>query len=44
LIVKARLGVIMIKKVLVGVVVAGIAAMAIHEFPALRREIRIWRM
>ena len=34
----------MIKKLLIGVAVAGIAVVAVREFPALRREIKIWRM
>jgi hypothetical protein len=34
----------MIKKVLIGAAVAGVLGLAIHEFPALRREIKIWRM
>lgn len=34
----------MVKNVLIGVAVAGLVAVAIHEFPALRREIRILRM
>jgi hypothetical protein len=34
----------MIKKMLIGAVVAGIAVMAIRELPSLKREINIWRM
>lgn len=34
----------MIKKVLIGAAVTGIVGLAIREFPALRREIKIWRM
>jgi hypothetical protein len=34
----------MVKKVLIGAAVAGVVALAIHEFPSLRREIKIWRM
>lgn len=34
----------MVKKALIGMAVAGVVAIAVHEFPALRREIRIWRM
>lgn len=34
----------MTRKVLIGAVVAVIAAVAVRELPALRREIRIWRM
>jgi hypothetical protein len=34
----------MVKKALIGVAVAGLVAVMVHELPALRREIRIWRM
>ncbi len=34
----------MVKKVLIGAAVAGAVAVAVHEYPALRREIRILRM
>jgi hypothetical protein len=34
----------MVKKLLIGAAVAGVIGMAIREFPALRREIKIWRM
>ena len=34
----------MIKKVLIGAAVAGVVGLVVHEFPALRREIKIWRM
>jgi hypothetical protein len=34
----------MVRKVLIGVAVAGMVALAIREFPSLRREIKIWRM
>lgn len=32
------------RKLLIGAVAGVIAAMAVREFPALRREIKIWRM
>lgn len=34
----------MIKKALIGAAIAGVVVVAIREFPALRREIKIWRM
>lgn len=34
----------MTKKLLIGAAVTVIAAMAVREFPAIRREIKIWRM
>lgn len=34
----------MTRKLLIGAVVGVIAALAVREIPALRREIRIWRM
>lgn len=34
----------MVKKALIGAVVAGVIALAIREYPAVRREFRIWRM
>ncbi|WP_406566947.1 DUF6893 family small protein [Actinoallomurus rhizosphaericola] len=34
----------MIKKVLIGAAVAGVVVVVIRELPALRREIKIWRM
>lgn len=34
----------MIKKLLIGVAVTGAVVLAIREYPALRREIKIWRM
>ena len=34
----------MVKKILIGAVVAGLVAVAVHEYPAVRRELRIWRM
>lgn len=34
----------MTRKLLIGAVVAVIAAVTVRELPALRREIRIWRM
>ncbi len=34
----------MMRKILIVATVAGLVAVAVHEFPVLRREIRIWRM
>jgi hypothetical protein len=34
----------MIKKLLIGAAIAGLIALVIQEFPAIRREIKIWRM
>lgn len=34
----------MTKKVLIGAAIVGLAALVIREFPALKREINIWRM
>jgi hypothetical protein len=34
----------MVKKLLIGAAVAGVIGVVIHELPALRREIKIWRM
>lgn len=34
----------MVKKILVGAAVAGLVAVAVHEYPAVRREFRILRM
>jgi hypothetical protein len=34
----------MVKKLLIGAAVVGVIGIVVHEFPALRREIRIWRM
>lgn len=34
----------MVKKVLIGAAVAGLVAVAIHELPVVKREIRILRM
>ncbi|WP_406567565.1 DUF6893 family small protein [Actinoallomurus spadix] len=34
----------MAKKVLIGVAVAGVVTVVVRELPALRREIKIWRM
>lgn len=31
-------------KALIGMAVIGVVALAIKEYPALRREVRIWRM
>lgn len=33
-----------IKKLLIGAAVAAIAVLAVREYPALRREIKMWRM
>jgi hypothetical protein len=33
-----------VKKVLIGVAVAGVVTVVVRELPALRREIKIWRM
>jgi hypothetical protein len=34
----------MVKKVLIGAAITGVVVVAVREYPALRREIRIWRM
>jgi hypothetical protein len=34
----------MIKKLLLAAAVIAVIALVVREFPALRREIRIWRM